>query len=131
MSKEKFNIAVYGSLRNGLHNHSLIKDEKFLGMFETTPAFEMYSLGSYPGLKTDGSTPILMEVYEVDADTLESVDALEGYSENSEHNNFYDRIKISTPFGDAYTYIYVPSVTDADRVESGDWAEYYQTSKVN
>lgn len=117
-------VAVYGSLRKGLHNHRpYLGEATFLGTFNTEPEFSLYSLGSYPGLKQNGNTSIVMEVYEVTEPEAKSIDYLEGYSENS-RNTFYDKIKINTPYGEASTYIFVPDVSGKDFVESGDWYDF-------
>lgn len=121
-------VAVYGSLREGLGNHHYLADSKLLGTFESAPIYDMYSLIGFPGLKEDGLTSITFEVYEVDNDTLEDVNLLEGYTPDSDDNNFYDRIEIDTPFGKAFTYIYIPDVDELPKVVSGDWKEY---SKIN
>lgn len=118
-------IAVYGSLREGLHNHYLIEDSKFLGAFNSEPIFNLYTLGGFPGLKTEGNTSVVMEVYEVDDKTASRVDQLEGYNPNRKDNTFYDKIQIDTPFGEAGLYIYVDYISEDRLVKSGDWKEYY------
>jgi gamma-glutamylcyclotransferase (GGCT)/AIG2-like uncharacterized protein YtfP len=128
---ETFKVAVYGSLRKGLHNHSVLgKNAKFLGTFETPPEYSMYSIGgSFPGLKKNGTTSITMEVYEIDEDTFEQVNILEGYSEDGGEHNHYDRDIIKTPFGDAYGYIYNYGVEGLHFVASGDWAKYKEVNE--
>jgi|688.fasta_scaffold65876_4 gamma-glutamylcyclotransferase (GGCT)/AIG2-like uncharacterized protein YtfP len=116
-------IAVYGSLRKGFHNHGIIKDAKYLGTCTTEPTFSLYSLGGFPGLKQNGNTPVVIEVYEVNNQEAYWVDALEGYSEQG-NNTFYDKIFIDTPYGEASIYIYVPNVTEDRLVKSGDWTEH-------
>lgn len=130
---ETFKVAVYGSLRKGLHNyHALdMDDEEFLGEFDTPPVYSMYAVtGSYPGLKENGSTSIKMEVYEVSGDKLQSLNGLEGYYGPDAKTNFYNRTTIDTPWGDAYLYIYNSSIGNAPLVESGDWKEYFQIRKM-
>jgi gamma-glutamylcyclotransferase (GGCT)/AIG2-like uncharacterized protein YtfP len=121
-------IAVYGSLRKGLHNHSVIEDAEFIGQFETAPTFSLYDLGSFPGLKLEGQTSIVMDVYKVNEQIAKRVDRLEGYSENGV-NTFYDRTTIETPFGEAHTYIYIPKVYEDSLVKSGDWKKYYKSKR--
>jgi len=118
-------IAVYGSLRQGLHNHYLIEDSKLLGIFITPQIFSLYTLGGFPGLKTDGKTAVVMEVYEVDDQTARRVDQLEGYNPNSKNNSFYDKIIIDTPYGEAGVYIYVSDISENRLVKSGDWYTFY------
>jgi len=117
-------VAVYGSLRAGLGNHGLIGhplqqgNAKFLGVFKTEPVYTLHHLGGFPGLKRNGNTAVVMEVYEVDQQTGKSIDQLEGYSEKREPT-FYDRDVIETPWGNAFTYIYMGNPNNP--VESGDW----------
>jgi gamma-glutamylcyclotransferase (GGCT)/AIG2-like uncharacterized protein YtfP len=118
-------IAVYGSLRKGMHNHTLIEDAKYLGRYETKPIYNMYAVSTYPGLKLQGNTSIVMEVYEVDNELLSLVDRLEGYSPHATNNDFYNRVTINTPFGLAYTYLYVPDIPEhAQPVYEGDWVNF-------
>lgn len=121
----KHKVAVYGSLRKGLGNHGFVEDQELLGEFQTPPMYEMRSLGGFPGIKNGGDTSVLMEVYEVDGSTLKSLDRLEGYREG-ETSTFYDREVIETPFGDAFTYTYVPNFNDNynDIVDHGDWVQF-------
>lgn len=126
MSKNKNIIAVYGSLRQGLHNHTLIQNSKKLGTFTSKPEYSLYSLGGFPGLKEGGKTAVVMEVYEVDDITARHVDSLEGYSPNRPAT-FYDKKQIDTPYGKAGVYTYVNDIPQNRLVESGDWYEYYNT----
>ena len=95
-------VAVYGSLRKGLGNHRVLGDSKLIGK-EWIPNYEMFSLGSFPGIR-NGKGSIYVEVYEVDSNTLERLDTLEGYHAKDSVNNFYDKEEVSTQFGDALIY---------------------------
>ncbi len=118
-------IAVYGSLRKGMGNDYLLSTSKYLGEFQTKPEFSLYSLGYYPGLKTNGNTSVTMEVYAVDDTVAEKVDRLEGYTPGG-NNTFYDKIPIETPYGEASVYIYVNDIPQERLVESGDWKAFKQ-----
>ena len=120
-------IAVYGSLRKNMRNDHLLSTSKYLGTFQTKPEFSLYSLGYYPGLKTNGNTSVTMEVYAVDDTVAERIDRLEGYTPN-DNNTFYDKIPIETPYGEASVYIYVNNVLKERLVESGDWKAFKQQS---
>lgn len=126
MKTEKKLIAVYGSLRKNLHNHDLIEDQEYIGSFWTPPLFTLHSLGPFPGLKKDGHTSVLMEIYEADDATVVSVNDLEQYNPKiGAKNEFYIREKLNTPYGEAYVYFYVPNAEKAPIVQSGDWEDYY------
>lgn len=123
MSNTKKLVAVYGSLRKGLGNHRLLANAEYLGEFQTPPEYSLYSLGSYPGLKENGKTSITMEVYAVTDEEARRIDGLEGYTPGQKAT-FYDKIPISTPFGEASVYTYVSNIPENYLVKSGDWKEY-------
>lgn len=120
----KILVAVYGSLRKELGNHRLLENSIYLGEFKTPAKYSLYALGGYPGLKQKGTSEVVMEVYEVTPEQANRIDQLEGYSPNRTNNDFYDKVTIETPYGDAGTYIYMPDVSQRILVESGDWREY-------
>jgi len=124
MEKNKYLVACYGSLRKKMHNHQYhLSNSEYKGTFTTEPEYTLHSLGSFPGLKTNGNTPVVMEVYGVDENTLKRLNQLEGYYPG-EKATFYDRIEINTPWGKAFTYIYVNPLSKESIVESGDWVAY-------
>ncbi len=122
-------VAVYGTLRKGMSNHSYhLSNAELVGEFETEPIYDMYSVHDmYPALKENGGTSIKCEVYKVNDEELESIDSLEGYYKGGKHN-LYDRKTITTPFGEAYIYVYSNTITNFQLVRSGDWKEY-ETSR--
>ena len=121
---KKYLVAVYGSLRSGMGNHQYyLSDSEYKGTFSTEPEYTLHSLQWYPGLKLNGNTSVVMEVYEVDEKTLTNLNRLEGYYPG-EKSTFYDRIEINTPWGKAFTYIYVNELSKDSIVESGDWVAY-------
>jgi gamma-glutamylcyclotransferase (GGCT)/AIG2-like uncharacterized protein YtfP len=123
MSK-KYLVAVYGSLRKTMGNHNYyLSNSEYKGTFSTEPEYTLHSLSVYPGLKLNGHTSVVMEVYEVDERTLSNLNTLEGYS-TSRTATFYDRIEIDTPWGKAFTYIYVNELSKDFIVESGDWVDF-------
>ena len=126
---KKYLVAVYGSLRRGMGNHQYyLSSSEYKGTFSTEPEYTLHSLSYYPGLKLDGNTSIVMEVYEVDEETLKNLNRLEGYRPG-ETSTFYDRIEINTPWGKAFTYIYVNPLPKESIVESGDWVMYKNEQK--
>ena len=86
----------------------------------------MVSLGGFPGVIENGKTPIVIEVYSVDENTLANLNRLEGYQEGRK-DNFYDRISIDTSHGEAYMYVLSEDYLDRhELVESGDWSKYHK-----
>ena len=121
---KKYLVSCYGSLRRGMGNHNYyLLNSEYKGTFTTEPEYTLHSLSAYPGLKLNGNTSVVMEVYEVDEDTLKNLNRLEGYR-YGEPATFYDRIEIDTPWGKAFTYIYVNKLSKDSIVESGDWVKY-------
>jgi gamma-glutamylcyclotransferase (GGCT)/AIG2-like uncharacterized protein YtfP len=116
-------VAVYGSLRQDLHNHHFLLTSKFIGEFDTEPVYDLYSLGSYPALKENGSTSVKMEVYAIEKEVLHSLDRLEGYEEDCT-DNYYNRIVIDSPYGECYTYVFNCGTNTAYKIESGDWKKH-------
>lgn len=127
--RSKHLVAVYGSLRKTMSNYQYyLSSSEYKGTFLTEPEYTLYSLSYYPGLKQNGNTSVVMEVYEVDDYTLENLNRLEGYR-SGEKATFYDRIEIDTPWGKAFTYIYVNELSKNSIVESGDWVLHKSKEK--
>lgn len=120
IEKNRILVSVYGTLRKGFGNHRLLKKAKYLGNFNSEPIYNLHDLGGFPGLKHNGNTSIVMEVYKVTPEEAYNVDCLEGYHPN-EKPTFYDKEIIKTPFGKAGVYIYVNNLDDCPLVESGDY----------
>jgi gamma-glutamylcyclotransferase (GGCT)/AIG2-like uncharacterized protein YtfP len=129
MAKEaKYRVAVYGTLRNGEHNHHLLKDCELMGT-TMIPGFVMINLGGFPGILPVPleDWEVVVEIYEVDARTLSSLDVLEGVG-----RDFYTRERIDTPlFGKVEIYVLHPlhfgQTVDSGRkigmFMGGDWME--------
>ena len=104
-------VAVYGSLKQGFHNHKLINPEQnnslFVGRGYTIDRFIMYSLGSYPAISREGEGNLIdVEVYDVDDLCLLYLDMLEG------HPKYYERKQVTismydTTLSDITAWIYI------------------------
>ena len=126
---KKYLVAVYGSLRKKMGNHQYyLSNSEYKGTFTTEPEYTLHSLSHYPGLKQNGNHSVVMEVYEVDENTLDNLNQLEGYYPGRKAT-FYNRIEINTPWGKAFTYIYVNELSKDSIVESGDWVKYKNEHK--
>ena len=70
-------VFVYGTLRRGECNdiHRLSPAPRFVGLAQVQGT--LYDLGSYPGLRLDGATPVLGEVYAIDPALEPQLDAIE------------------------------------------------------
>lgn len=110
-------VFVYGSLKEGFGNHSVLGYSEKLGVHVTKPEYSMYSLGAYPYVKVGGTTAITGEVYAVDQDTLEDLDRLEGVP------TFYNRHEIDTPWGEAIMYVINKPYNEKAPVVTGVWEQ--------
>jgi gamma-glutamylaminecyclotransferase len=82
-------VFVYGSLKKGYFNHSILKDSEFICKAITMDSgYDMVSLGSFPAMVNNGCYDIHGEVYSVNNNTLNYLDALES------NGSFYTREKI-------------------------------------
>lgn len=114
-------VAVYGSLRRGLHNHVLLEQADYVSR-ETLPGFKMYSMSAYPYITpTDPSDEILVELYLVTTEELSRLDTLEGYP------GFYSRKLVATSQGNAWIYFISTDNPTEPPVTSGDWFSYYNS----
>lgn len=126
-------VAVYGSLRKGKGNHSVLGESRYVET--TTVQGVLLSLGGFPGLVQQApnlsSGPVTVEIYEITrTEDGRYVDGLEGYSYNRDDNDFYVRSKIDTAAGypvDIY-YYQLDSVDEEwlerRHVSNGDWCSY-------
>jgi len=72
---------VYGTLKQGFHNHFYLEGQEYLGAAVTVDqTYDIY--GTYiPFLVADGKYKVAGELYSVDANAAEEIDYLEGYYE--------------------------------------------------
>ncbi|ALR16607.1 MULTISPECIES: gamma-glutamylcyclotransferase [Vibrio] len=109
-------VFVYGTLRKGEYNHHYLSSGQFLGLHESDAQYTLYDLGPYPGV-SQGHQTIQGEVYLIDDDTLTALDKLEDVPVE------YRRESISTPFGQAWIYIYQDTEQLTEEIASGDWCQ--------
>jgi len=110
-------VAVYGTLKKGRGNSSLLSASAFMGM-QMLEGFVMYSAGGFPVIYRQEGNFIFIEVYEVDEATLTgSLDRLEG------HPTWYRRELVDTVFGDAWIYIMLDTryQRDDNLIETGEF----------
>ena len=124
-TKDRIRVMVYGSLKQGFGNHDWFlagnAEVKFLGRCYTLGDYDMYDNGAFP-IVTHGpderrQVPIVGEVYEIDPNTLDALDCLEG------HPDWYHRVKVDTPWKKAWMYVMPASdrFPEDARVSSGCW----------
>lgn len=124
-------VAVYGSLRKGMHNNPLLGNSEFLGSTVTAEPYAMYSLGGFPMVQLTGEKvcPIVVEVFEVDDAVHQRLDQLEGFRGKG-RDNFYDCSLVQTvDFGEVLMY-HIEDRTNNRLVENGDWVDFYKTKRT-
>ena len=117
-------VFVYGTLKSGgtIRGLSGFGDGAVIvGKAKTTyPDYKMVDLGSFPGVLMGDTNFIQGEVWEVDDDIAEQLDAIEGYPE------FYNKIPTETTQGKAMMYFLpkeyekYPQVTDSENITLDD-----------
>jgi gamma-glutamylcyclotransferase (GGCT)/AIG2-like uncharacterized protein YtfP len=120
-------VFVYGTLRRGgvRATDEIFPGAKFVG--DAFVSGRLYDLGDFPGLLLDesGARRVVGEVYEVDDETLNKLDAIEAPSS-------YWRKQVEVSVGDKRTtcWVYAPDPKLYDfrvLIESGDWIGYAET----
>lgn len=109
-------VFVYGTLREGESNHHYLKSAEFLGHHETDAQFALFDLGPYPALSL-GEKKVVGEIYLIDEATLQALDQLEDVPVE------YRRESITTPFGQAWIYLYQDTEQLSEEIASGDWCQ--------
>lgn len=115
----KHKVAVYGSLKKDFENHGWIRGSKFLGN-ERIEGFALHSLGLFPAAVPMKGQSIMTEVYEISAETLMRIDALEGHT-GIRDRSYYFRETIQTRFGDTFLYVFQKDITGKPKVDNGWW----------
>ena len=116
-------VAVYGSLLSGMGNHRLLESSQKIGSTLVT-GFDMYSFGAFPVIVPgERDKAVSVEVYQVDKQTFERLDRLEGYP------SFYDRQQVEVNFHDGVRVAWIYFMAKKPQrnllpVPSGSWKEH-------
>lgn len=116
-------IFVYGTLKRGCKNHAQMAGQTWLTDAHSEAGYRLHDLGDYPGLVPDGADRegVLGEVWSVDAEALQRLDAFEGIDEG-----LYARrpIRLRPPHDtlavDVYVYL---GATEGRPVVGPEWRE--------
>lgn len=125
-------LFVYGTLTQGLGLANKLANATFLGHGLTQGT--LYDLGSFPGFKaTDNAENVVYgELYQVDTQTLKTLDRIEGYYPDQVDDSMYVRETIPVvSFQDARTvhaqvYVYQREVNPERQIFHGDYRRYLQ-----
>ena len=110
-------IAAYGTLRDGFGTNRLLRYSKHLGTCQTIEKYTLRASG-IPFVSKEPLHNVVVDVYKVDDDTLQSLDSLEG------HPEWYCREEIPVKVGDttmkAWLY-FNNGYSHLPIIESGDY----------
>ena len=111
-------VFVYGTLKSGFSAHQLLQAARFVdGQFALNCALD--DQGSFPGMVFEAGNRVWGEVYEVDDDTLQSLDHYEGVA-----HGLYRREEVELYDGSkALAYLFNRDHSGRPKVESGVWDE--------
>jgi gamma-glutamylaminecyclotransferase len=70
-------LFVYGTLRCDQPAHRLLRGAKLVARARTEPRFTLVEMDGYPAMVEGGTTPVLGEIYELDASALPELDRYE------------------------------------------------------
>lgn len=110
-SQDNHLVFVYGTLKRGFENHSVLSAQSFKGKTRTKHAwYDMVSMhGVFPAMLSHGEYRVSGELYRVSGDALWTMDIIEG------NGTFYQRSKISVEefdYHDAWCYILIDGNED-------------------
>ena len=124
MNKRLF---VYGTLMQGMRNHSYLEGATFVGPVETKPEYELVTNGSIPAARSGAGT-VKGEVYEVSEELLTKLDAVEEVS-----SDLYDRQNVELADGSkAIIYLGGERMFSSDSWETvpgGDFRAYAEAQQ--
>jgi gamma-glutamylcyclotransferase (GGCT)/AIG2-like uncharacterized protein YtfP len=95
-------VFVYGTLKKGLCNSSLLRTAEYVGTGYTVSLFTMRTVGFPIIFPAENGSPVFGEVFEVDDNTLKALDNLES------EGRMYNREKIM---------VVLPDIGDAGQIE--------------
>ncbi len=121
-------LFVYGTLRKGSSQHSLLRQGRFAGT--GTIRATLYDLGTgFPAAVEEGTRALTEgELYEIPQDLLDELDEYEGYYPDGSEESLYDRreMRVRTRQGDvpAWVYLMNPEYLEkffATEIRDGRW----------
>lgn len=81
MEDAKHLVFVYGTLCRGMRLHEYLANSRFIE--DGAASGTLYDLGCYPALSLRGDSLVGGEIWEIDEDTLNVLDMIEGYDGSS------------------------------------------------
>jgi gamma-glutamylcyclotransferase (GGCT)/AIG2-like uncharacterized protein YtfP len=125
MTKKTYKVFVYGTLLVGETNHH-VAAPYLLNVQPGKVNGRLYDVGAYPALIASEEGEVAGEWLTVTEEGLRDMDALEGYKEGRD-NNEYERVWIQDCEQEIEGYVYVYAKEKAAHlplIESGSWREH-------
>lgn len=118
-------VFVYGTLRKGEYNHSLLERADLVSL-ECWTHGKLYDTGKgYPCMTLEHQYQVLGELYAVTDQELYRLDQLEGYvgpGKNNDYERIYQSVYTTDQEYRAYLYIYSNErAVNLIPIELGDW----------
>ena len=114
-------LFVYGTLMKNRGNNDLLGDSEYLGKYHTDPRWGLVDLGAFPAMVPSNKS-VKGEVYLVDDDILEAVDALEGVDFGLyKRHRVYINCPVSNLRREAWAYIYGAIIYTGDTDTMTEW----------
>ena len=120
-------IAVYGTLREGYHNNTVLGDSVKIGLGWTKDKYQLTASGIpfvHPSIALH---PVRVEVYEVTDKQLPQVDRLEGYNPANHGGSWYKRLPTDIVLDDGNEIeasVYFNEEEGSELIKTGDYADY-------
>lgn len=111
-------VFVYGTLRQGGSNHHLLRNAQLMGLARTTEFYALYRDVIPYVVQGREISPILGEVYQVDQETFEQLDLLEGHPDWYVRERKVVRLESGEELG---AWIYFFPQPKGELVPSGDF----------
>jgi gamma-glutamylaminecyclotransferase len=115
-------LFIYGTLKRGCTNHSLLVDQKFIGPASTVPGYRLFLVADYPGLVRDKTDHrgVQGELWSVDSAKLTELDAFEGIPEKLYRR---ESVMLASPHEKlaAQTYLYLRTTRGRRPFVDGNW----------
>lgn len=135
--EERHLVGFYGDYRQGTKEHSDVDkvgmNTVFKGIYATEPEYALYQIkNADESALVEGNNSILIEVYEISKDTLDTLDIVHGYEPTYKGaENYYVRKEIKSPFGKIFIYFWNDEIKDADVfIRDGDWVDFIKNIKT-
>ena len=126
MNKEELEYYfVYGTLKRGYGNNRILQMSSTAQFVEegiTSPDFNLFNLGSFPGVTEHGKTAVHGEIWSVsDTTTKNRLDMLEGYRKDDPTNGLYNKKTILVNDKQVNIYLINRQPNQNNKINTGIW----------